>query len=179
MGPGRYTWGTSLLLGAIGCSPSALGPDFALDSDAASIADASVAPAHRDGATERDASSSSAVPSQRAPLDPSFFFCRVQPEIFAYHRCASPSGCHATNTGLRLDVRGESDRAPACASDVPTEPVPASYYTNLARSRAEVRGTASNSELYRRPLGREHPVTLYRESSPEAALMRAWIEGAP
>ena len=115
-----------------------------------------------------------------ALLEPAYFFCQVQPVVLAAHRCAGEdTDCHADRSALRLDLTGETDAPPLCENDVPVGPVPASYYTNLARVRGEVRSTAARSDLYVRPLGRDHPVTLFREDDPEAAILRAWIEGTP
>ena len=113
----------------------------------------------------------------RAPLDPDFFYCRIQPDVLALSHCASGNGCHAEATSLRLDLAGERDLRPTCVADHPTSPVPALYYMNLARSRAAVRATASRSDLYTRPQGRNHPVTLFTASDPRAALLVRWIEG--
>jgi hypothetical protein len=117
------------------------------------------------------------ISSVRGPLDADFFFCRVQPEVVRTARCASTRGCHATDSNLRLAIDAETVSPPSCAGDRPTSPVPASYYTNLARSRAETRPTARASDFYWRPLGHDHPERMYDESSTEAAIVRAWIEG--
>lgn len=125
-----------------------------------------------------DAGTSLAPPAPgqaRAPLDAQYFFCRVQPEVITAHRCASDDGCHTDRSALRLDPVAERLEAPPCDGTVP----PASFYTNLARCRAEVRSTAQASDLYRRPLGRSHPVTLFDAASAEAEVLRAWIEGSP
>lgn len=114
----------------------------------------------------------------RAPLDQDFFFCRVMPEVVRPLRCASERGCHATDSGLRLSVEAEAVTPPTCLADHPTGAVPASYYANLARSRAETRATARASDFYWRPLGNDHPERMYAETSTEAAIVRAWIEGS-
>lgn len=122
----------------------------------------------------RDGANSGVV---RGPLDADFFFCRVQPEVVRPSRCATERGCHATDSALRLLVEAESVAPPTCVGDHPTSPVPASYYTNFARARAETRTTARASDFYWRPLGNDHPERMYLESSSEAAIVRAWIEG--
>lgn len=112
------------------------------------------------------------------PLDPNYFFCFVQAQVYRDHGCASAgNNCHANESSLRLDPMPEITPPLACSNGVPTEPVPAAYYTNLARSRGEVRSTARRSELYLRPLGSDHPVDLFTASSPEAQILRNWIEG--
>ncbi|MEM6954707.1 MAG: hypothetical protein AAF411_00725 [Myxococcota bacterium] len=115
--------------------------------------------------------------SARPALDADFFFCFVQPEVITPHRCASDVGCHTDRTALRLDPVAETVAQPACAGGRPVGTVDGRFYTNLARSRAETRASAARSDFYRRPLGRGHPVTLFREGSREAAIVRAWIEG--
>lgn len=114
----------------------------------------------------------------RGPLDADFFFCRVQPEVVRAARCASTRGCHATDSGLRLLADAETIAPPTCVADHPVGPVPASYYTNLVRARAETRPSARASDFYWRPLGNDHPERLYAEGSREAAIVRAWIEGS-
>ncbi len=158
------------------CAPVDVGPDFS-EIDAGPPAPP---PSTDAGSTPTPPSTSDAsIPSgPRAPLDPNFFFCRIQPEVYRPHRCASARGCHSTDSALRLDPSPEVQPPLPCANGVPQAPVPAAYYTNLARSRTEVRGSATRSDLYRRPLGPGHPVTLYSASSIEAELVRAWIEGA-
>jgi hypothetical protein len=163
-------WASSAVVLAA-CTTVPLGsdpfPDAGAEDDAPMIAvDGARVPTGDVGATERP------------PLDPDFFFCRVQPEVLGPLRCASRSGCHATNSGLRLLVAAETDPPPTCAGDHPTSSVPASYYTNLARARAETRSTARASDLYVRPLGNGHPETLFAASSTEARILAAWIEAS-
>lgn len=119
-----------------------------------------------------------AAMTTRGPLDADFFFCRVQPEVIRASRCASTRGCHATDSGLRLLADAETIEPPTCIDDHPVGAVPAAYYTNLARSRAETRPSARASDLYWRPLGNDHPERMYAETSREAAIVRAWIEGS-
>ncbi len=154
-----------LVLASLGCDRIELGEDPFEAPDAGAMT--SDAPA-RDGAT---------TPSVRGPLDGDFFFCRVQPLVINASRCASERGCHATDSALRLLVDAETVAPPTCEGDHPTSAVPASYYTNFARSRAETRGTARASDFYWRPLGNDHPERMYAESSMQAAIVRAWIEG--
>jgi hypothetical protein len=149
----------------LACARIDLGPDPFVDAALTTNADAAAA----------DTAASSGV---RPPLDGDFFFCRVMPEVVRPSRCASERGCHASDSGLRLLVEAETVAPPTCIDDHPSTPVPASYYTNLARSRAETRATARASDFYWRPLGNDHPERIYAEGSPEAAIVRAWIEGS-
>lgn len=161
----------ALAASLVACTTVPLGSDPF--EDASTIAPTDDAGPRPDGGPRADTGTTS---SARAPLDPDFFYCRVQPEVIARVRCASPRGCHASNTSMRLVSAGETDAPPSCTQDHPTGPVPASYYTNLARARAETRVTARQSDLYWRPLGHSHD-RLFDETSAEAQLLRAWIEG--
>ncbi|MEM9193709.1 MAG: hypothetical protein AAGF12_31325 [Myxococcota bacterium] len=154
----------------VGCG-RALGPNPFEDAAPPSGVSDSSAPVREAG------SRTDAMSSTRGPLDADYFFCQVQPKVINPGRCAGDDGCHTDRTALRLDPVAEQLTPPICSDDHPTSLVEAPYYTNLARSRAEVRPTADRSDFYRRPLGDNHPVTLYREGSVEALIVRAWIEG--
>lgn len=162
------------LLGSVGCEP-ALGPD-PFPVDAASPLDVG----SHDAPSWIDAPGHDGGPvGPRPALDPGYFFCRVQPVVLSAHRCASQDNdCHADSTGYRLDVSAESIAPPTCVDDRPVGAIPAAYYTNLARSRGEVRAAATSSDLYTRPIGRDHPVRLFDASSAEANILVQWIEGA-
>ena len=169
----------SVLLVALSGCVFELGEDPFAPPDAAPFAPDSGSLLGTDGGPAADAFSREDAPplGVRAPLDPDFFYCRIQPEVIAASHCASGQGCHAEATSLRLELAGERDLRPTCKGDRPTSAVPASYYTNLARSRAAVRATASRSDLYTRPQGRNHPITLFNAADARAILLASWIEG--
>ncbi len=173
--------GCSLLLLSAVFAPSVGGCDFELGPDPfagdPSFEDAAVSGVDAGPGTDAGVRVDGGASTIAQPLDPNLFFCRVQPEVLSAHRCASQRECHGTNTGYRLDVSAESIARPTCRDGVPVTTVPASYYTNLARSRGEVRRTATQSDLYSRPIGRSHPVDVFGASSAEAQLLVLWIEG--
>lgn len=117
-------------------------------------------------------------------LDEDFFYCRVQPEVIGALRCASgesdeAGSCHSARSALRLSADAETDPAPACDADGKvTGTVPPSYMENLAALGFTVQADALASPLYRRPLGLDsHPRVIFEADSPEAELVRTWIQG--
>ena len=115
-------------------------------------------------------------------IDEDFFFCRVQPEVIALHRCASggdgDGGCHSTRSAMRLDPLGETDPPPSCDADgvIVGGVVPQSYRNNLEAVRFAVRPDPLSSPILQRATGgASHPRVIFDISSVEADLIIEWI----
>jgi hypothetical protein len=113
-------------------------------------------------------------------LDTDFYHCEIQPNVISSSSCANGGagdggGCHAQKSALRLVVVDTPTRcqdgrvvgAPSAESEV-----------NLERVRAAIGPDAEASPLYRRPTGLDsHPRVIFDERSPEAELLRQWLNG--
>lgn len=113
-------------------------------------------------------------------LDEDFFYCEIQPNVISKSRCAAGGsgdgdGCHAQKSALRLiDVPSD----PRCDEGRVVGSPPAEAEVNLERVRASVGADADASPLYRRPLGLDsHPRVIFDARSPEAMLLRTWLNG--
>ena len=113
-------------------------------------------------------------------IDEDFYFCEIQPNVISKSRCSAGGsgdgdGCHAQKSALRLiDVPS----SPRCQDGRVIGSPPAEAVVNLERVRAAVGPDADASPLYRRPLGLDsHPRVIFDMRSPEAMLLRQWLNG--
>ena len=117
-------------------------------------------------------------------FDDEFFYCRVEPMLFAAAQsCGSgvagkdpPNGCHFSVTKFRL-----TDYMPhvgdSCNGDAlgPTSRVPAAAQQNYTAAQARMKRDPNLAPLLQRPLGNaQHPRQIFKENSPEAAVIRQW-----
>lgn len=115
-------------------------------------------------------------------FDDEFFYCRVEPMLFA-QGCGSgvkgmdpANGCHASVTKFRL-----TDYMPhvsdSCVGDKlgPAAVVPTAAQQNYAAAQARMKRDPNLAQLLLRPLGKAtHPRKIFDENSPEAAVIRQW-----
>jgi hypothetical protein len=113
-------------------------------------------------------------------LDTDFYYCEIQPKVISQSRCATGQssdggGCHNQKSALRMiEVPVEA----RCQDGRVVGAPPAEAEVNLERVRAAVGPDAEASPLYRRPLGLDsHPRQIFDERSPEADLLREWLNG--
>lgn len=113
-------------------------------------------------------------------LDTDFFHCEIQPNVLSRSSCAEGGSgeggsCHTQKSALRLVVV----QAPArCQDGRVVGAPPAESEVNLERVRAAIGPEAEASPLYRRPVGLDsHPRVIFDERSPEADLLRQWLNG--
>jgi hypothetical protein len=119
-------------------------------------------------------------------FDDEFFYCRVEPMLFA-QGCGSgtsgtdpPNGCHFSVTKFRL-----TDYMPrvvdSCKGDklAPGALVPVAAQQNYAAAQARMKRDPSLAALLLRPTGQAtHPRKIFDENSPEAAVIRQWAAQA-
>lgn len=113
-------------------------------------------------------------------LDTDFYYCEIQPNVISASSCATGTssdggGCHSQKSALRLiEVPGEA----RCQNGRVVGTPPPEAEVNLERVRAAVGADADASPLYRRPLGLDsHPRVIFDARSPEAGLLREWLNG--
>jgi len=115
-------------------------------------------------------------------FDDQFFYCRVEPVLFA-QGCGSgvagkdpANGCHFSVTKFRL-----TDYMPrvadSCVGDAlgPTSLVPTAAQQNYTAAQARMKRDPKLAALLQRPLGHaQHPRQIFAENSPEADVIRKW-----
>lgn len=115
-------------------------------------------------------------------FDDEFFYCRVEPMLFAQSCGAGSSGqdpangCHFSVTKFRL-----TDYMPhvseSCQGDKlgPGALVPTAAQQNYAASQARMKRDPDLAALLLRPTGKAtHPRQIFAENSEEAAVIRQW-----
>jgi hypothetical protein len=115
-------------------------------------------------------------------FDASFFYCRVEPMLFAQSCGAgseageSSANCHHTQTSFRL-IDYSPLFADACGGGVvPTQGTPPNEaQQNYQRAQAKMNRDPEKAALLLRPAGiATHPRVIFDENSPEADLIREW-----
>lgn len=115
-------------------------------------------------------------------FDENFFYCRVEPELFA-HRCGpgdpgqndAANGCHYNVTSFRL-----SDYAPLVADScnggvVPSAGAPAQARQNYQVSQARMDRVPDRARLLQRPIqAQQHPRKIFEPDSATADVIRDW-----
>jgi len=115
-------------------------------------------------------------------FDDEFFYCRVEPVLFA-QSCGSgvagtdaPNGCHFSVTKFRL-----TDYTPrvaaSCVGDAlgPGAFVPTEARQNYTAAQARMKRDPDLAPLLQRPLAKSrHPRTIFEESSDDANVIRQW-----
>jgi hypothetical protein len=116
-------------------------------------------------------------------FDDEFYYCRVEPVLFA-QSCGSgvsgmdpQNGCHFSVTKFRLTeyMPPVSDSCDANGRLVPGAAVPVAAQQNYAAAQARMKRDPGLSALLQRPLGNaQHPRAIFAENSPEAAVISQW-----
>lgn len=114
-------------------------------------------------------------------FDDEFYYCRVEPMLFE-QSCGSgasgdpQNGCHFSVTKFKL-----TDYAPlvgkSCKGDAlePGTMRPVAAEQNYAATQARMKRDANLAALLLRPTGKAaHPRQIFDDSSPQAAVIRAW-----
>src|SRR5688572_419703 len=115
-------------------------------------------------------------------FDENYFYCRVEPELFA-HSCGpgdpgqgdAANGCHYNVTSFRL-----SDYAPLVADScnggvVPSAGAPAQASQNYQVSQARMDRVPERARLLQRPTGaQQHPRKIFEPDSATADVIRDW-----
>jgi hypothetical protein len=115
-------------------------------------------------------------------FDEEFFYCRVEPMLFA-QSCGSgvagkdpANGCHFSVTKFRL-----TDYSPlvatTCVGDAlgPKSAVTIAAQQNYTAAQARMKRDPQLAALLQRPLGRtQHPRQIFAENSAEADVIRRW-----
>jgi hypothetical protein len=115
-------------------------------------------------------------------FDENFFYCRVEPELFA-HSCGpgdqglgdAANGCHYNVTSFRL-----SDYAPlvfeSCNGGVvPSAGAPAQARQNYQVSQARMDRVPERARLFTRPTqAAQHPRKIFEPDSQTADVIRDW-----
>lgn len=122
-------------------------------------------------------------------FDEEFYYCRVEPELFALRDPATQTscgagkagmdaanGCHFSVTKFRLTeyMPKVSD---TCQGDAlgPTSVVPVAAQQNYAAAQARMKRDPKLAQLLQRPLGKaQHPRQIFAENSAEAAVISQW-----
>jgi hypothetical protein len=114
-------------------------------------------------------------------FDDEFYYCRVEPMLFAQGCGAGAAGdpqngCHFSVTKFRL-----TDYMPrvsdGCRGDSlgPGALVPVAAQQNYAAAQARMKRDPNLAALLLRPTGQAtHPRQIFAENSPEAAVIRQW-----
>jgi hypothetical protein len=111
--------------------------------------------------------------------DKNYFYCAVEPMLFA-QRCGpgesgtDPAGtCHFTIQKFRL-----SDHEPvSCTGNVPDGPIPQEAQSNFQAAARHMLPDADDAALLRRPTKQDrHPRLIFEADSPEAEVLRNWAE---
>jgi hypothetical protein len=115
-------------------------------------------------------------------FDDEFFYCRVEPILFA-QSCGSgvsgmdpPNGCHFSVTKFRL-----TDYMPrvadSCLGDAlgPGAFVPTEAKQNYTAAQARMKRDPNLAALLQRPTGNAtHPRKIFEETSDDATVIRQW-----
>ena len=115
-------------------------------------------------------------------LDENYYYCVVQPQVITAKRCSpgdsgDPSGgCHSSKSSMILvDV----PTPVACSGRRPTGVVTGAERANYQAAQLRVTRDAENAPLLARPTGKlAHPRVIFLGGSPEADIIRKWIQGA-
>jgi hypothetical protein len=112
-------------------------------------------------------------------LNDDFFYCRIQPEVFTQHGCATGGPgeggrCHDSRSALRL--LATQDPPPCDGSGKVVRSVPDAYAKNLTAARFFVQGDALGSPLYLCPTAKaSHPRRIFDDQDNAAKLILQWI----
>jgi len=117
-------------------------------------------------------------------FDSNYFYCRVEPELFA-SSCGPgdstqndpPNGCHFSVTPFRL-----SDYSPLVADScgggvIPGVSPPPEAQRNYTVAQAHMDRNLDLAQLYTRPLGKaRHPRQIFDANSSAALAIKAWAD---
>ena len=116
-------------------------------------------------------------------FDDQFYYCRVEPVLFA-SSCGSgaagtdpANGCHFSVTKFRLTDYGPPRVGDSCQGDAlgPTSVVPVAAQQNYTAAQARMKRDPNLAALLQRPIGKaQHPRKIFAENSTEADVIRQW-----
>lgn len=116
-------------------------------------------------------------------FDEEFFYCRVEPMLFA-QGCGSgvagqdpANGCHFSVTKFRLTDYGPPRVNEGCSGDAlgPGALVTMAAQQNYTAAQARMKRDPNLAALLQRPLGNaQHPRRIFAENSNEAAIISQW-----
>jgi hypothetical protein len=110
--------------------------------------------------------------------DQNFFYCQVEPMLFAEAQSCGPgkgtdptAGCHFDGTQFRLS---DHARVP-CTNNAPDGFIGSEAQNNYQVASREMSPDPSLSQLLRRPTKQAlHPREIFPSKSPQADLIRQW-----
>ncbi len=115
-----------------------------------------------------------------AVFDENFYYCRVEPMLFATG-CGpgaagdAANGCHFNVTSYRLGLYSPLVGDSCGGSLVPGSPPPAAARSNYQTSQSRMQVDPALAPLLNRPTGAQaHPRVIFDISSPEADIIRQW-----
>lgn len=112
-------------------------------------------------------------------FDQGFFYCRVEPMMFASGcgpgAAGDPAnGCHSSVTSFRF-TEYMPPVAESCNGVTPGVSIPGAATQNYQSSQARMRRNPDEAPLLLYPTGKRiHPRTIFEPTSPEAELLRQW-----
>lgn len=116
-------------------------------------------------------------------FDDVFFYCKVEPILFA-QSCGpgesgkdTANGCHYSVTKFRLTDYGPPRLADACKGGVlpPGTAVPTAAQQNYTAAQARMKRDPKLAPLLLRPTAQAtHPRKIFDENSPDADVIRQW-----
>jgi hypothetical protein len=113
--------------------------------------------------------------------DEAFFYCEVEPMLFAQGcgagdpaRGETAQGCHFNRQGLRLtDYSPRADTG--CIDNELSGAAPAAARSNYQSAQLQMDTEPERAPLLQRPTSASaHPRVVFDEQSPEAEIIRAW-----
>ena len=116
-------------------------------------------------------------------FDDQFFYCRVEPVLFAQSCGAgvagmdTTSGCHFSVTKFRLTNYAPLVAEGGCIGDALTATAmpPVAAQQNYTAAQARMKRDPNLAALLQRPTGKaQHPRKIFELNSPEADVIRAW-----
>jgi hypothetical protein len=125
------------------------------------------------------------VPDEQ--FDADFFFCRVEPELFAMKKCGAgdpgagdpASGCHFNSSavsGMAL-----ADHVPVdCVDGHPVNRgqvgAGSAPQANLQSASLEMSRDYLTAPIFLRPTGQNHPRSIFPREDPAADIIRQWAQ---
>lgn len=116
-------------------------------------------------------------------FDDVFFYCNVEPMLFA-QSCGSgvagkdpANGCHFSVTEFRLTDYGPQHLGDMCQGGLlpPGTTIPTAAQQNYTAAQARMKRDPKLAPLLLRPTGQAtHPRKIFDENSPEADVIRQW-----
>ena len=115
-------------------------------------------------------------------LDENFYFCHVQPEVITPQRCSpgaagdGSGACHADKSSMIL---ADVETPTPCTNGRPNTPPTADERSNYQAAQLRASRNVEASPLLTNPTQQNpaHPRKIFDVTSPEADIIRKWIQG--